>query len=74
MNNKIREHLKGGRLHDNRYYKGIAVLYRTVQGFKFKLIGDNGEKLVQGSEPYASKQARKKTLYKYFPNFKQVEK
>lgn len=61
-------------------YIGIAYLYTQiirgshVKRYKFKLVGDNGETLINGSEPYNSKQARKKTLDKYFPNFKQVEK
>lgn len=42
--------------------------------FKFNLVGDNGEKLCNGSEFYTRKHNALKTLSRYFGNFEVIDK
>jgi len=53
---------------------GLAIIYRHKDHWYFKLAARNGEPLCKGSEPYNSKQACKKTIKKFFPDFKIVDK
>lgn len=51
-----------------------AEIFRGAKGdkgkFKFRLIGDNGEKVAtSGRQAYERKGAALKTLAKYFPDF-----
>jgi len=72
---------------DQFHYVGIAKLFEKNKGtknintnpapaktFHFMLVGDNGEPLMNQSQPYNTSRARRKTLERYFSNFLIVDK